>query len=145
MVAAGQFAEWAEVHHNRYGTAKADVDASLAAGRDLLLDIDVQGAKQMKRAYAEAVAIFLLPPSRKQLEQRLVGRATDDPDAVRVRLQNACAEIASVKAYDYVIVNEDLETAVVGLMAVIDAERRRVARIVPNDLATLVRSFGGDE
>src|SRR6185503_7555257 len=103
---------WAEVHGNRYGTSKADVDAALAAGRDLLLDIDTQGAEQMKRAYREAVAVFLLPPSRAQLEARLVGRATDDPEAVRVRLRNACEEIRRLGGYDYVIVNEALDSAV---------------------------------
>jgi guanylate kinase len=143
MIAAGEFAEWAEVHRNRYGTAKADVDAALAAGRDLLLDIDTQGAEQMKRAYREAVAVFLLPPSREKLEARLVGRATDDSEAVRVRLRNACEEIRRLTGYDYVIVNEDLETAVAGLMAIVAAERGRVARIVAGDLERIMRSFDG--
>jgi guanylate kinase len=143
MVATGEFAEWAEVHGNRYGTSRADVDAALAAGRDLLLDIDTQGAEQIKRAYREAVSIFLLPPSREQLERRLVGRATDDQEAVRVRLRNACAEIERLGGYDYFIVNEDLETAVGGLMSIIAAERRRVARVDGHDLQRVIRSFDG--
>jgi guanylate kinase len=145
MVAAGELAEWAEVHRNRYGTSNVDVDAALAAGRDLLLDIDTQGAEQMKRSYREAVAVFLLPPSREQLERRLVGRATDDPEAVRVRLRNACEEIRRLGSYDYFIVNEDLESAVGGLMAIIATERRRVARIVASDLDRVIRSFDGAE
>jgi guanylate kinase len=141
MVKAGAFAEWAQVHGNRYGTAKADVAAALGAGRDLLLDIDVQGAAQMKASYPEAVAVFLLPPSPKKLSERLVGRKTDDPQTVRTRLRNACAEIRHVGEYDYVIVNEDLETAVNGLMAVIAAERLRVQGIVADDLARVVHAF----
>ena len=143
MVAAGEFAEWAEVHGNRYGTSRADVEVSLVAGRDLLLDIDTQGAEQIKRAYREAVSIFLLPPSREQLERRLVGRATDDQEAVRVRLQNACAEIGQLGGYDYFIVNADLESAVGGLMSIIAAERRRVARVDVGDLRRVIRSFDG--
>ena len=141
MVAGGAFAEWAEVHGNRYGTAKADVESAITAGRDLLLDIDVQGAAQMKASYREAVAVFLLPPSPAQLARRLVGRKTDDPQTVRTRLQNACAEIRHMGDYDYVIVNEDLQTAVNGLMAIVAAERLRVRGIDPGDLAAVVRAF----
>lgn len=144
MVAGAEFAEWAEVHGHRYGTAKATVEAALEAGRDLLLDIDVQGAEQLKRSYPypTSVAVFLLPPSRDRLAARLVGRATEDPDSVRTRLSNACREIAAVGKYDYAIVNEDLGSAVEGLLSIVQAERLRVRRVVEDDLVRMIRSFG---
>jgi guanylate kinase len=141
MIGAGAFAEWAEVHGNRYGTSKADVESAIKAGSDLLLDIDVQGAAQMKASYPEAVAVFLLPPSPSKLTERLVGRKTDDEKTVRTRLYNACTEIRHVNEYDYVIVNEDLRTAVDGLMAIIAAEHLRVQGILADDLARIVRTF----
>jgi guanylate kinase len=142
MVAAGEFAEWAEVHGYRYGTSRVTVERARASGRDLLLDIDVQGAAQLKGVYPEAVAVFLLPPSADHLERRLVSRGTEAPDTVRKRLQNACREIAQIDRYDYAIVNEDLNAAVEGLMAIIAAERLRVGRIRHADLDVLVRAFG---
>jgi len=143
MIAADEFAEWAEVHGNRYGTAKAAVDAALAAGKDLLLDIDTQGAEQIKRnyPYPTAVMVFLLPPSRERLASRLVGRATEDSESVRTRLRNACREIAAVGRYDYAIVNEDLESAVQALMSIIRGERLKVAHIVDEDLARIIIAF----
>jgi guanylate kinase len=143
MIAGGEFAEWAEVHGNRYGTAKVAVDAALATGKDLLLDIDTQGAEQIKRhySYPKAVAVFLLPPSRERLASRLVGRATEDDESVRTRLTNACREIAAVGRYDYATINEDLETAVEALMSIIRGERLRVANIVDEDLARIVHAF----
>lgn len=143
MVAAGEFAEWAEVHGSRYGTANAAVDAALEAGRDLLLDIDVQGAEQIKLAfpYPTAIAVFLLPPSRERLAARLVGRATENPESVRMRLHNACREIAAVGSYDYAIVNEDLESAVQGLLSIVQAERLRLRRMFEEDLGRVIRAF----
>jgi guanylate kinase len=143
MVADGEFAEWAEVHGHRYGTARAVVDGTLESGRDLLLDIDVQGAAQLKTAYPypTAVAVFVLPPSRARLESRLVGRATDDHESVRTRLRNACSEIAAVGSYDYFIVNEEVGGAVEALRSVIHAERLRVARVPHDDLRRLIRAF----
>jgi len=143
MIAADAFAEWAEVHGNRYGTAKAAIDAALAAGKDLLLDIDTQGAEQIKRRYPypAAVSVFLLPPSRDGLASRLVGRATEDPESVRTRLRNACREIAAVGRYDYAIVNEDLQSAVQALMSIIRGERLKVTRITEEDLARIIRAF----
>ena len=143
MVAAGGFAEWAEVHGHRYGTASAIVDIALAGGSDLLLDIDVQGAEQLRRAYPypAAVAVFVLPPSRERLEERLLGRATEDTESVRTRLRNACSEIAAVGTYDYFIVNEDFDGAVESLGSIIRAERLRVARVAQQDLKRLIRAF----
>jgi guanylate kinase len=143
MVARGEFAEWAEVHGNRYGTSKAAIEAAMAAGRDLLLDIDVQGAEQIKQAYPypEAVSVFLLPPSMQRLRERLVGRKTDDDASVRTRLENACREIAAVGRYDYAIVNDSLEAAVEAMFAVVRAERLRVRRLNEGDIERVLREF----
>jgi guanylate kinase len=105
----------------------------LAEGRDLLLDIDVQGARQVKSAYADSVAIFLLPPSKEHLRARLEGRGTDTPETVAHRLQNACREIAAFDAYDYTIVNEDLRPAVEQFLSIVRAERQRTSRLCEAD------------
>jgi guanylate kinase len=141
MLEASEFAEWAFVHGHRYGTAKATVQSALGEGRDLLLDIDVQGAAQLKQSYPDAVSVFLLPPSRERLRERLVGRGTEDAEDVETRLQNACREIASLEGYDYVIVNEDLEVAREEFLSIVRAERRRTSRIAEADRARLVRAF----
>jgi len=141
MVEAGAFAEWAEVHGNRYGTARSTLDDALDAGRDVLLDIDVQGAEQILRAYPEAVAIFLLPPSRARLEERLRGRGTDDEATVRRRLVNAFREIQGVRRYRYMIVNHELDAAVDEFLAIVMAERCRVALIEPLELERVVEGF----
>lgn len=143
MTAAGEFAEWARVHRHRYGTSRVAIDDSLAAGTDLLLDIDVQGAVQIKKVYPEAVSIFLLPPSREHLEQRLRGRGTDDADTVRTRLAAACSEIAALPHYDYMIVNHDLDTAVKEFIAIVHAERSRIVRVEAGDLRSVVEAFDG--
>jgi guanylate kinase len=106
-----------------------------------LLDIDVQGAEQLKQSYPDAVSVFLLPPSRERLRERLVGRGTEDAEDVETRLQNACREIASLGSYDYVIVNEDLEVAREEFLSIVRAERRRTSRIAEADRARLVRAF----
>ncbi|MFT4571981.1 MAG: guanylate kinase [Hyphomicrobiaceae bacterium] len=138
-------AEWAEVHSNFYGTPREPIERAMEQGRDLLLDIDVQGASQIKALYGDAaVAIFLLPPDRKTLENRLRGRATDDAETVALRLRAACREIASLGAYDYVIVNNDLEDAKSEFRAVLRAERRRVARLRSPELAKLIAVFQED-
>ena len=144
MLEAGEFAEWARVHGHRYGTAKTTVQSALGEGRDLLLDIDVQGAEQLKQSYPDAVSVFLLPPSRERLRERLVGRGTEDAEDVETRLQNACREIASLGIYDYVIVNEDLEVARETFLSIVRAERRRTSRIAEPDRARLVRAFDAE-
>ena len=141
MVDAGEFAEWAEVHGFRYGTSKRMIESARSAGRDLLLDVDVQGAEQLKRLYPDAVTIFLLPPSSHGLEQRLRRRGTDSHDTVGARLRNACKEIERLASYDYVIVNDRLEAAVATFLAIVRAERARVSRIISDDLVALCRSF----
>lgn len=141
MLADDAFAEWAEVHGNRYGTTRASIDDARESGRDLLLDIDVQGAKQVKAAFPDAVAVFLLPPSRERLEERLRGRGTDAPEVVAHRLSNACREIAALESYDYVIVNEDLNPAIEQFLSIVRAERQRVSRLEPQDRAGIVGAF----
>ena len=141
-VGAGELAEWAEVHGRRYGTPRAPIDQAVAEGSDLLLDIDVQGASQIKRVYPDAVSVFLLPPSRAHLEERLVARGTDDRVTVERRLDAACREIAALEHYDYVIVNEYLPAAVEDFLAIVRCERHRVRRIRREDLRRLLAAFG---
>ena len=119
----GRWAEWASVHGNLYGTDAADLNRILEAGGDILLDIDVQGARQLIRRYPHSVTIFILPPSFEILEQRLAARATDNEAAVALRLQNAKAEIAAKDEYGHVLVNDDLDGAVAELEAVISGYR----------------------
>ncbi len=125
MVEAGGFAEWAHVHGRRYGTARAEIDRLRAAGRDIVFDIDVVGARNLCRAYPEAVSVFLLPPSLAELEQRLRGRGTETADNLALRLSNARAEIAQADAFRYVVVNGSVEAASEALGSIITAERHR--------------------
>ncbi len=111
MRSQGEFCEWAEVHGNLYGTATAPVMQMLDAGKDVLFDIDVQGAKQLKKIFYKGNFILLLPPSRDELIRRLTGRGTDSEQSIAKRLANARGEIAQAEFFDYWIVNDDLEKA----------------------------------
>ena len=126
---AGAFAEWASVHGSFYGTPRAPVDEAIAQGRDLLLDIDVQGATQLKATYPESVSLFVFPPSWHELERRLRGRGTDSEGVIARRLQRAREEARAFFTYDYWIVNDNVERAVSLLHAILTAERARVARL----------------
>jgi guanylate kinase len=126
---AEAFAEWAAVHDFCYGTPRAPVDEAVAQGHDLLLDIDVQGAKQLKGIYPEAVSLFVLPPSWRALEQRLRGRGTDSEAVITRRLHRAREEAHAFPMYDYWIINDDIDRAVSLLHAILTAERARVARL----------------
>ena len=142
MIQDGEFAEWAEVHGFLYGTSKKDVDAALSSGRDLLLDIDVQGAGQLRQHFAaESVSVFLLPPSKEELSRRLAARGTDSNDTVRERLANACREIAGLTDYDYVLFNDDLSNAVDQFVSIVRSERATVSRLNREDLSHLLQSF----
>ena len=121
------FLEWAEVHGNMYGTSVEEVDKHQRAGCDVILDIDVQGAAQV-RLRANPVTIFIAPPSLVELERRLRGRATENETTIAVRLNNARKELACVGVYDYLIVNDRLEDAVESLRSIIIAERCRQRR-----------------
>jgi guanylate kinase len=125
----GELAEWASVHGNLYGTPAAPLEAALEAGRDVLLDIDTQGARQLRRRYPEAVLVFIVAPSIAELEQRLRERGSDADDDIARRLARARDEIALWKQYDYLIVNRDVKEAMDQLMAVIQAERCRTVRL----------------
>jgi|SRR5690554_316818 len=109
MVRDGKFVEWAEVHGNFYGTAYSEVEGQLKAGRSVLFDIDYQGAASLRQVFREAVTLMLLPPSMEELERRLRGRNTDPEEVIAERLLNARVEIGHVGAFDYVVLNEDLE------------------------------------
>jgi len=126
---AGEMAEWAVVHGNLYGTPRSEIDRSLEAGYHVLLDVDVQGGTSLMRAYPDSVAIFLLPPSHAAMEARLRGRGTDSAEAIDGRLEEALREIDSVKEYEYVIVNRELEKTVEVFSSIIHAEERRRVRL----------------
>jgi len=129
---AGEFVEWAEVFDHAYATPRARLDAAIAAGRDVLLDVDIQGARSIKRAYpADAVGIFIVPPSLAVLEQRLRARGTDTEAQIQRRLARARDEITAARelgVYDYRINNEDRATATRDLLAIIASERLRPSR-----------------
>ena len=124
------FAEWARVHGALYGTPRAPLERAMRRGRDMLLDIDVQGARKIKRLYPDAVSVFVMPPSWRVLEERLAGRGTDGRGTIRRRLENARREIREIVRYDYVVVNSDLAAAVESAKAIVTAERQRVSRRV---------------
>ena len=134
--AAGEFLEHAEVHGHRYGTPRRFVDEQVAAGRIVLLNIDVQGGIQVKERYADSVAIFVWPPSLDALKVRLMARAQDDPAEIARRLADAPGELAQYGRYDYIVVNEDLPAALSRVSAIVEAERARVSRLVPADSLT---------
>lgn len=125
----GELLEWAEVHGNFYGTPRQPVEDALAAGRDILFDIDWQGALQARQAMPDDVAsIFVLPPSAAELRARLERRAEDAPDVINKRLRNAAVEIERWTEYDYVVVNDDLDRCFNEIRSILEAERLRRAR-----------------
>ena len=128
MARRGEFLEHNEVHGNFYGTAKSEVLPRLAAGEDVILDIDVQGARDVVAAVADAVSLFIIPASPDELERRLRKRGLDGEDAIRKRLINAAKEVAQAETFQYVIVNEDLERAGLELESVVRAVRLSPAR-----------------
>ena len=127
MVANHAFLEWANVHGKRYGTSKRALADRLAGGADVLLEIDYQGALQVKQAFPEAVLIFILPPSWEELRARLENRGEDSPEVIELRLKNASEEMAQVQKFDFVIINELFETALFDLKAIIHAQRLKYA------------------
>ncbi len=130
MQARGEFLECAEVHGNHYGTSQKWIADTRATGRDIVLEIDWQGAQQVRKLFPEAVEIFILPPSMAELERRLRSRGKDSEDSIRQRLHNAQEEIAHVREFDYVIINNDFEHARGDLAAVIRAVRLRAGDVL---------------
>lgn len=125
----GEFAEWAQVHDYFYGTPRKPLDRAVKSGRDILLDIDVQGAEKIKAVYPAAVAVFVLPPSMAELQRRLSSRGTDDRQVILRRLANARGELRQIIHYDYFVVNHDVEQAVGVLSGIVEAERSKVSRV----------------
>lgn len=123
MVTSDSFLEWAHVHGQRYGTSRKAIEDRIAQGADVVLEIDFQGAIQIKKIFANAVLIFILPPSWEELKSRLHNRAEDAPEVIELRLQNAADEMVYVKEFDYVIINELFERALFDLKAIVHAQR----------------------
>ncbi|MGP1413320.1 MAG: guanylate kinase [Pyramidobacter piscolens] len=123
-IAAGDFLEWADVHRHRYGTLKSDVEKVLNEGKDMFLEIDVQGALQVKKKMPEAVTLFVVPPSIEVLEERLRGRRSEGEAAVRLRLRNAVEEMKQRDLYDFVVVNDSLDEAVKRVCRFVEQRRQ---------------------
>ena len=128
MIARHEFLEWAEVHGNFYGTSQKWIADQLAAGHDVLLEIDWQGAQQVRKLFPQAIGIFILPPSMEELTRRLTGRGTDSADVIARRLAAAQAEMRHVGEFDYVIINDQLSQAIDDLSAVVHSARLGLAR-----------------
>ena len=133
-IETGAFLEWAKVYQHYYGTPRSYVEEMLAKGVELVLDIDVQGAAQIKRALPEAILIFLSPPSLTELKQRLIGRKTELESEIMLRLQNIEIELQSVSDYDYFIVNREIDLTCQQIECIIQAERNKVKHQDPNFL-----------
>lgn len=140
MVASGAFLEWAEVFGNLYGTCAADTNLLLAQGDDVVLVIDVQGARKVRSRGVEATTVFVLPPSYEILEQRLRGRSKDSEAAIQQRLQVARAEVAAFTEYDFIVINDELTAAVDRLRSIVLAERARLHRMC-GTAENVVRTF----
>ena len=127
MVERGDFFEWAQVHGNLYGTSKREIETSVAQGQDVVLEIDWQGALQIKKLFPDAILIFILPPSWEELQQRLNRRGEDRPEVIATRMANARIEVAQAREFDFVIINGLFETALFDLKAVVHAQRLKYA------------------
>lgn len=139
----GEFLESAEVHGYLYATHRAAVDTLLAQGLDVILDIDVQGAEQVRDRVREAITVFILPPSREILEARLRSRNLNEPGDLERRLRNAAVEVRLYEKFDYVIVNDDIDRALASLEAIITAERCRLSR-QRTYVESILNTFGGE-
>lgn len=138
MAAQGAFLEWANVHSNRYGTSKQAIEQRMQQGADVVLEIDFQGAIQVKRIFPNAVLVFILPPSWEELRSRLERRNEDSADTIELRLKNASQEMNHAREFDFVIINELFERALFDLKAIVHAQRLKYAaqRIARNDTFT---------
>jgi guanylate kinase len=125
---AGEFLEWASYAGERYGTLKSEIDRILSKGRNAVLDVEIEGARQIRSRFPNSLHLFVLPPSAEVLLGRLVGRDTEPASVIQERIARAADELAAVSEYDYAIVNENLVLAVAQVAAILDAEARRVSR-----------------
>ena len=141
MVAVGEFLEWADVFGNLYGTSAADTERMLESGTDLVLVIDVQGARKVRRRGIETTAVFVMPPSLEVLERRLRGRSKDSEQAIQKRLLVARQEVAAYAEYDYVVINDEITAAVDRLRSIVVAERAHL-RCMRGEAEQIVRTFG---
>jgi guanylate kinase len=140
MVKAGEFLEWAAVHGKLYGTSRDQVARALREGQDIILEVDVQGAASVRELVRDSVSIFILPPSAKILRQRLIARGTDSAEELELRLRNAPVELEHYRAFDYVIINDEVERAAGQLGCIIEAERAGRERQEP-EIKRVVESF----
>ena len=127
MVERQDFFEWAQVHGHSYGTSKREIEASIARGQDVVLEIDWQGALQIKQLFPNAILIFILPPSWEELQQRLTRRGEDHPEVIARRMENARVEVAQARHFDFVIINGLFETALFDLKAIVHSQRLKYA------------------
>ena len=141
MIEADEFIEWAEVHGQLYGTSRQALQAALDDGRFLILDIDVQGAMQMRERVQDVVLVFVLPPSADALVERLTERGTEGEDTVARRIENARGELEQASRFDYIVVNDDLEQAIDAVRSIVSAESRRTDRAI--DLSKGIRQLQG--
>jgi len=141
MVAVGEFLEWADVFGNLYGTSAADTERILESGTDLVLVIDVQGARKVRRRGIETTAVFVMPPSLEVLERRLRGRSKDSEQAIQKRLLVARQEVAAYAEYDYVVINDEITAAVDRLRSIVVAERAHL-KCMRGEAEQIVRTFG---
>jgi guanylate kinase len=132
MIERGEFFEWAQVHGNLYGTSRRAIEARLQRGEDVVLEIDWQGALQIKRLFPHAVLIFILPPSWEELHQRLMRRGEDGPEVIETRMSNARIEVAQARHFDFVIINSLFDTALFDLKAVVHSQRLRYVTQIRN-------------
>jgi guanylate kinase len=129
MVARGQFLEWAEVHGHLYGTSRGAIEERITGGEDVVLEIDWQGALQIKRLFPSAVLVFILPPSWEELLQRLHRRGEDRPEVIQRRMENARVEVSQARHFDFVIINASFQTALFDLKAIVHSQRLTYARL----------------
>ena len=138
LVEKNIFVEWTEVHGHLYGTSGDLLKKNIEAGKDVVLEVDVKGGRKIKEKYPEAILIFILPPSWKELKKRLRGRATEDEKNIKERLNTAKQEIKYLPYYDYFVVNDDINRALKELLTIIEAERSRIKRLSQRELSTAV-------
>jgi guanylate kinase len=143
LIAEDAFLEYAVVHGNYYGTSRAQVESETNLGRDIILEIDVQGAETVKRLMPEAIGIFILPPSFEVLKQRLTSRQTETEDDLRLRLENSKREVERYAEFDFVVINDEVIKASQNLQAIFLAERQRRARQTEN-IETIIETFRKD-